>query len=55
MKTNKNVDIKDYNRNVMLRAKAILKIFERTNTPFTKENFMKTAKITEEQYNEIVK
>lgn len=52
---NKNVEIKDYNENVMIRAKAILKIFERTNTHFTKEHFMKTAKITEEQYNEIVK
>ena len=51
----KNVEIKDYNENVMIRAKAILKIFERTNTPFTKEHFMKTAKITEEQFNEIVK
>lgn len=54
-KMKKNVEIKDYNGNVMIRAKAILKIFERTNTPFTKEHFMKTAKITEEQYNEIVK
>ena len=51
----KNVEIKDYNENIMIRAKAILKIFERTNTPFTKEHFMKTAKITEEQFNEIVK
>ena len=52
---NKNVEINDYNKNVMLRAKAILKIFERTNTPFNKEQFMKAAKITEEQYKEIVK
>ena len=52
---NKKMIKNDYNNNVMLRAKAILKIFERTNTPFTKEHFMKTAKITEEQYNEIVK
>ena len=52
---NKKMIKNDYNKNVMLRAKAILTILKRTNTPFTKEHFMKTAKITEEQYNEIVK
>ena len=59
-KMNKKVEItdemiKEYNKQVMLRAKAWLKIFERTNTPFTKEHFMKITKITEEQFNEITK
>lgn len=47
--------IKEENKVAMLRAKAFLKIYERTNVHFTKEQFMKAVKITEEQYNEIVK
>lgn len=45
----------EMNEKIMVRAKAMLRIFNRTNTPIEKEHFMKITHISEEQFNEIVK